>query len=134
MPGLFIQVLPFTSAAAGLVGRTFNINALHAPKIQPGQSIPKNELIPILIELFTIAAISALAAEGGIEGGVFKGALIGTVAAALAYIIPKLYLRDTLDKHCKGCTAWGRVGLGVLCLLGLFVVLVVLNAVMLSKR
>ena len=130
MPGIFAQALPFTSAAAALVGRTFKIPALSAGgKVGGGQS-----LFLLLIDLFTIATICALAAEGGIDGGVVKGALIGTAAAGLAYVAPIAYMDRTLAKYCGTCTTWGRLGLGISMLIGLFVLLLLVNWLMFSRR
>lgn len=132
MPPLLAQVFPFTSAATALIGRTFNIRQLQQAKLTEGKTVSQEEWIPVLIDLVSIAAICALAAEAGIEGGVAKGALVGTIAATVAYVLPKLYLRSLLDRHCGTCTSWGRAGLGITVILGLFIALVIFNKLIFS--
>ena len=130
MPSALVQALPFTSAVASLVGRTLKIRQLQGVPLN--ESFDKDHLTSILVEVFTIGAICALAAEGGREGSVFKGAFIGTVAAIVAYILPKLYISPMLKKHCGSCTQWGTVGLGITMLLILYICLSLLNWFLLS--
>lgn len=136
MPDLVAQLLPFTSAATLLVGNTLQIRQLQ-PRGLSADAVDRDKLrlnlVPLLVELFTIAAICALAAEGGQQGGVFKGAFVGTLAALIAYALPKLYMRRVLDKFCAPCTPWGRIGLGALFLVGLLAALMVLNGMILRS-
>ena len=117
MTNLVLHTLPFASAASTLVGRTFSI-----PELQFSTKAPP-AILPLLIGFVTIASVCALAAQVGATGGVLRGATFGTIAAALAYVVPTLYLTPMLSRYCNGCTKWGQLGLGVSMLVALLVVL-----------
>lgn len=124
MSNTLLQILPFTSAAASLVGRTLNVKAL-----QQNASVleVKGHLVTALIDVFTLGAVCAVAAQAGIEGGVLKGAILGTLTAGAAFVVPRLYMPALLGKRCGSCTPWGKLGLGGMLLLAMFVGLAVVH-------
>lgn len=108
------DVLVFSSAAASLVGRTLRVRELQLAPTRP---------LSVAIGLVTVASVCAVAAQVGATGGVVRGAIVGTIAAALGVFVPAMYLLPTIDRYCAGCTRWGELGIGVSLLVAMCVVL-----------
>ena len=98
---------------------------MNLPDLQmpPAASKAPPRLLPFAIGLVTVASVCAVAAQTGATSGVAKGAIVGTVAAVLGYLVPTVYLTPTIDRYCSGCTKWGELGIGVSLLVALCVIL-----------
>lgn len=126
-PNVWLQVLPYTSAVASLVGQTFDVKQL---KTYEGVAPLQKRVAAFVIELFTVVMICALAADAGTKAGVVRGTIVGGVSAGMAYILPRMFLSPVVSRLCKSCTPWGKLGLGICVLLGLFVMMLAFNWVM----
>lgn len=128
-PNVWLQVLPYTSAIASLVGQTFDIQQL---KTYEGVAPIARRAAAFVVEIFTVLMICALSADAGREAGVVRGAIVGGLSATVAYILPRMYLTPVVSRLCKGCNAWGKLSIGICALLGLFVIMLAVNWIMTS--
>jgi hypothetical protein len=126
-PNVWLQVLPYASAIASLVGQTFNIQQL---KTYEGVAPINKRIAAFVVEIFTIGMICALSADAGLKAGAVRGTIVGGLSATMAYILPRMYLSPVVSRLCKSCNAWGKVSIGICVLLGLFVIMLGFNWVM----
>ena len=129
MPNVWLQVLPYTSAVASLVGQTFDIKQL---KTYEGVAPLNKRIAAFVVEVFTVLMICALSADAGMSSGVVRGALVGALSATVAYVLPRMFLSPVVSRLCRSCNAWGKLSLGICVLLGLFVVMLGINWVLTS--
>lgn len=126
MPSLLLQLLPYTSSVASLVGKTFDVKELSTDSSTP----LRERLIGFLIDVVTLTAICALSAQAGIETGLVRGALVGTLSATAAYALPRVYLMPTINRLCAQCNRWGKLAIGLCALIAMFVLMLVFNWVL----
>lgn len=131
MPNAWLQVLPYTSAVASLVGQTFDVKQLRAYE---GAAPLRTRLAGFVAEVFTIVMICALAADAGRGSGVVRGALVGGLSATAAYVLPRMFLRPLVSRLCDSCNAWGKTSIGICVLLGLFTLMLGVNWMLTSDH
>lgn len=126
-PNMWLQIFPYTSAVAALLGQTFDIKQL---KTYEGVAPLKDRLVAFIIELVTVVMVCALSADAGMKAGVVRGAIVGGASAIVAYVLPRMYLAPVVSRLCKSCNHWGKLSLGICVLLGTFALMVAFNWVM----
>lgn len=124
MTNVWLQVLPYAGAAVTLVGQTFRVPEL--------RSEHKQTLASLLIEVLTLLAICVFTAAATASTGIVRGALVGTLLAFAAIIVPRLLLSKVIARTCESCTRSGKLAIGICLLLTLFLATLALDWVLTS--
>lgn len=118
MSNFLRHTLPFTAAAAHLVGLSFDVAELKTC----GKDTLAKKISLSLVDFVTVVAIAYNAALIAQDVGLEKATILGALMYILAVLVPRVVVEPTLDKFCKPCPASGRFGVGFVALVAIAII------------